>query len=112
MKRQSKHFAMNKTPILSIDEVQAFLVNEFPQVADDYVVEAIGPNSVRLRMDPTEKHIRPGGTVSGPTLFALADCAVYLCIIGMVGPEALESPQTLRLTTCGSPRRARRFSPM
>ena len=35
------------------------------------------------------KHLRPGGTVSGPTMFALADVCVYLAILGMVGPKAL-----------------------
>ena len=33
--------------------------------------------------------MRPGGTISGPTMFALADCAVYLAIIAHVGAEAL-----------------------
>ena len=45
--------------------------------------------TARIRMTPGERHLRPGGTVSGPTLFTLADCAVYLCLIAMVGPEAL-----------------------
>ena len=80
---------MTNSPILSIEDDQNFLTTEFPQVAQDYTVEALGPLSARIRMDPSEKHLRPGGTISGPTLFALADCAVYLCIIASVGPEAL-----------------------
>ncbi|MEK6217230.1 MAG: PaaI family thioesterase, partial [Boseongicola sp.] len=31
----------------------------------------------------------PGGTVSGPSLFSLADCGVYLALLAMIGPEAL-----------------------
>lgn len=76
-------------PKLTIAEVQAFLSTDFPQVAGDYVVESVGEMSARLRVTPEDRHLRPGGTVSGPTMFALADCAVYLCIIAMVGPEAL-----------------------
>lgn len=80
---------MTQQPELTVAEVQDFLTAEFPQVAGDYIVEELGPMRARLRMEPGERHLRPGGTVSGPTLFALADCAVYLAIIAMVGPEAL-----------------------
>ena len=76
-------------PKLTVGEVQAFLVREFPQVSNDFEVLELGPMTARLRMRPEERHLRPGGTVSGPTLFQLADCAVYMCLIAMVGPEAL-----------------------
>ena len=64
-------------------------MREFPQVADDFRVEAVGPMTARIRISPNDTHLRPGGTISGPTMFTLADCAVYLCLIAMVGPEAL-----------------------
>jgi acyl-coenzyme A thioesterase PaaI-like protein len=32
---------------------------------------------------------RPGGTVSGPTLMALADCAAWMVIVGQIGPVVL-----------------------
>ena len=76
-------------PKMSLAEVQAFLSAEFPQVAEDYTVEALGPMTARMRLDTTDRHLRPGGTISGPSMFSLADCAVYLCLIAMVGPEAL-----------------------
>ena len=76
-------------PVLSVSEVQAFLKDEFPQVADEYLVESVGAMSARIRMKPDHRHLRPGGTISGPTMFSLADCAVYLAIIAHVGPEAL-----------------------
>ncbi|NNE79351.1 MAG: PaaI family thioesterase [Silicimonas sp.] len=77
------------TPKLGIPELQDFLAAEFPQVADDFVVRNVGAMTLDLTMAPQERHLRPGGTVSGPSLFALADCGVYLCLIAMVGPEAL-----------------------
>ncbi len=76
-------------PKLSVSEVQDFLTREFPQMADDFVVDDIGPKTARIRMSPAERHLRPGGTISGPTLFSLADCGVYLAIIAMIGPQAL-----------------------
>lgn len=80
---------MTHAPVLDIDALSDFLVREFPQVAGDYTVEAVGPMTARVRMVPGERHLRPGGTISGPTLFSLADCAVYLAIIAHVGEEAL-----------------------
>ena len=76
-------------PKLTVGEVQDFLAREFPQVSSDFQVVRLGPMTARLRMEPDNRHLRPGGTISGPTLFQLADCAVYLCLIAMVGPEAL-----------------------
>ena len=69
--------------------LQAFLVAEFPQVAADFVVEEVRPMAARIRLCVGEKNLRPGGTVSGPALFALADVSVYLAILAMIGPEAL-----------------------
>jgi uncharacterized protein (TIGR00369 family) len=69
--------------------LQDFLAEVFPQVAGDFAVEAVRPMEVRLRLHVTERNLRPGGTVSGPAMFALADVAVYLAILAMIGPEAL-----------------------
>ena len=76
-------------PVLTAAQVQAFMAAEFPQMADQFTVQSVGAMSACVAMTPREAHLRPGGTVSGPTIFALADCAVYFAIIAMVGPEAL-----------------------
>jgi uncharacterized protein (TIGR00369 family) len=69
--------------------LEAFLGEAFPQVAGDFSVEDVQPMGLRMRLHVTEKNLRPGGTVSGPAMFALADVAVYLAILAMIGPEAL-----------------------
>lgn len=66
-----------------------FLLAEFPQVADMFTIEAVEPMGVTVRLRHDERHLRPGGTVSGPAMFALADVAVYLAILAMIGPKAL-----------------------
>lgn len=71
------------------DELHDFLAAEFPQVKDDFVVEAVGEAAITVRLPVTDRHLRPGGTVSGPTMFALADVAVYLMILSRIGPVAL-----------------------
>jgi uncharacterized protein (TIGR00369 family) len=66
-----------------------FLHTQFLEVADDFTVDHIEPMGGRIRLNVGAKHLRPGGTVSGPSMFALADVAVYLCILAMIGPKAL-----------------------
>jgi uncharacterized protein (TIGR00369 family) len=76
---------------LALDKLglMAFLAEQFPQVANDFAIEEVAERSIRVRLIVTDKHLRPGGTVSGPSTFALADVAVYLGILAMIGPKEL-----------------------
>ncbi len=67
----------------------AFLARDFSQVAGDFAVERADEAGVTLRLRAGEQHLRPGGTVSGPAMFALADVAFYLAILSRIGPVAL-----------------------
>lgn len=69
--------------------LEAFIARDFTQVSRDFRVEAVTDQGLDLRLLVTEAHLRPGGTVSGPTMFALADVAVYLAILSRIGPKAL-----------------------
>lgn len=77
------------TPILSVAEVNTYLAEVFPQLGGDYACTALGPGTASVQLTAWEKHLRPGGTVSGPTMFALADCGFYMGLIGHIGREAL-----------------------
>ncbi|MBE0555520.1 MAG: PaaI family thioesterase [Rhodobacteraceae bacterium] len=70
-------------------ELQAFLARDFGQVAEDFVVERSDAAGLCLRLRVDERHLRPGGTVSGPAMFGLADVAMYLAILARIGPVAL-----------------------
>ena len=72
--------------VLSLDELRAFLAREFPQVEETFVIEAVGPMTSRMRLVFHDRHLRPGGTVSGPSLFGLADVALYVAILATLGP--------------------------
>ncbi len=74
---------------MTADDLHGFLAAEFPQVAGEFEVDAITGDGVRVRMRVADRHLRPGATISGPTLFALADVAVYLAILSRLGPVAL-----------------------
>ncbi|MFN3147004.1 MAG: PaaI family thioesterase [Paracoccaceae bacterium] len=66
-----------------------FMREAFPQVAEDFVIEHVEANAIRVRMPVSERNLRPGGTVSGPAMFALADVSIYLAVLAMIGPKAL-----------------------
>jgi len=74
---------------MDVASLSSFLLETFPQVHTDFVVEAVTEQGVRLRLVTDERHLRPGGTVSGPAMFGLADVAMYLAILSRIGPEAL-----------------------
>lgn len=76
-------------PVMDRDALQAFLAEAFPQVAGEFRVEEVGHMRARVRMAVHGRHLRPGGTVSGPSLFALADVSFYLALLAMIGPKAL-----------------------
>ena len=69
--------------------LQDLLRREFPQVCDDFRVERADADGIAVRLLTAERHLRPGGTVSGPSMFALADVGVYLAILSRLGPVTL-----------------------
>ena len=74
---------------MSAGEIAEFLDKTFPQVTGQFTIEDLGEMRIRVRLNVGEQHLRPGGTVSGPSIFALADCAVYMAVLAMIGPKAL-----------------------
>ena len=81
----------NAPPSLAMDipTLTEFLAREFPQVAADFCIDTLEADRIVVRLLVGERHLRPGGTVSGPNMFALADVAIYLAILSRLGPVAL-----------------------
>jgi uncharacterized protein (TIGR00369 family) len=52
-------------------------------------VEAVGPGMARVRLPYSERMLRPSGVISGPTLFAAADTAMYALVLSHVGPQLM-----------------------
>src|ERR1700712_1876575 len=65
---------------MSVAELDAFLLREFPQAfaGGDITIERADGESCVIRQRFNERMLRPGGTVSGPTLMGLADVAMYV----------------------------------
>lgn len=80
-------------------EIEAFLASEFPQIRDlDLDIECAGGMGARIRMPIGEANLRPGGTVSGPTLFWLADLGLYIAVLAELGTEAGAMAVTSNIT--------------
>jgi len=76
---------------MSVAELEEFLRVEFPQSfgSGDTTIEKADGETCRLRQRYSDQMLRPGGTISGPTLMALADCAMYVALLSAIGPLAL-----------------------
>jgi uncharacterized protein (TIGR00369 family) len=65
------------------DQINQFLESDFPQCRTRVV--SIGAQSSRVHHRVEVSDLRPGGTVSGPVMFAVADLALYTAILGEKG---------------------------
>jgi acyl-coenzyme A thioesterase PaaI-like protein len=65
------------------EEVAAFIAVEFPQTK--CIVRAVGDSGSTVAHEVGPGELRPGGTVSGPVLMAVADVALYVAILGEIG---------------------------
>lgn len=75
--------------ILTESDLTEFLRVTFPQVKDDFAVERLTEDGIILRLKVGMRHLRPGGTVSGPSMFGLADVAFYFALMSRIGLQAL-----------------------
>ncbi|WP_117194086.1 PaaI family thioesterase [Rhizobium terrae] len=96
-------------PIMTIGDIHDFLDREFPQIHADgrmLVVTDIGPGRLTMRFAPNERHLRPGNTISGPSMVMLADVAAYAVILAHVGPVALAVTTSLNINFLRKPKLA------
>jgi uncharacterized protein (TIGR00369 family) len=84
---------------MSVAELERFLHAEFPQAfsSGDIRIESADGVSCRLRQRYSEQMLRPGGTISGPTLMALADFAMYVVLLSAIGPIGLAVTTSLNI---------------
>ena len=75
--------------VMGREALNEFLGRAFPQVAGQVRVESLDEARLTARLTVDDRHLRPGGTVSGPSMFALADVAIYLAILARIGEVAL-----------------------
>jgi uncharacterized protein (TIGR00369 family) len=96
----------NDKTVMTTEEVAAFLESEFPEASylgKTYEVLEITNRGGKIRLFEHERHIRPGGTMSGPAMMALADIAAYLILMGNIGPVALAVTTSLNINFVRKP---------
>jgi uncharacterized protein (TIGR00369 family) len=90
----------NLKPVLTAEQVNALMETVYPQLNGPFrFYEAIDvfPGGCTVRLNADERHLRPGGTVSGPSLFTLADIGGYVCVLSHAGPDALSVTTNLNI---------------
>lgn len=66
-----------------------YLEQVFPQIKGEFSILELAERHLKVKLNIQDKHLRPGGTISGPSMFSLADVSVYMAIMAMIGPEPL-----------------------
>jgi uncharacterized protein (TIGR00369 family) len=87
-------------PIMTAGEINELLKSVYPQLNDKfpfYETIDVFPGGCTVRLNADERHLRPGGTVSGPSLFTLADIGGYVCVLSHAGPDALSVTTNLNI---------------
>ncbi len=94
--------------VMTIDELERFLAAEFPQVfhaESGLAIEAVWDGGCRVRQAFRAASLRPGGTISGPTMMALADFAMYVAVLAAIGPVPLAVTINLNINFLRKPGR-------
>ncbi len=91
---------------LTPDEINAFLREAFPGGAGAAHVEAADGKRAVCRIRYSESQLRPGGTLSGPTMMALTDTTVYALIFSAIGLEPLAVTTNLSINFLRKPKPA------
>jgi uncharacterized protein (TIGR00369 family) len=93
-------------PALTADEIGAFLHEIFPQAfypGCGLTLERVDYASVRVRRHFQADYLRPGGTISGPTMMELADFAMYVAIFSAIGRQPLAVTTNLNINFLRKP---------
>ena len=97
---------------MTVEELERFLRSEFPQVfhADSGLgIEAVWERGCRVRQAFRHMSVRPGGTISGPTMMALADFAMYVAVLAAIGPVPLAVTVHMSINVPGAPEQRHQY---
>ena len=75
--------------LMTKEKLNDFLEKEFPQVNKNFEILKVSNKNFSMLMHISSEHLRPGATVSGPTMFLLADVTFYLATLSVIGPKSL-----------------------
>ena len=81
--------AQSMKAVISKEDLNDYLQEVFPQVWDQFEIMEMDGRYTTMRLRVSGGHLRPGGTVSGPSMFGLADVSAYVATLACVGKQAL-----------------------
>jgi acyl-coenzyme A thioesterase PaaI-like protein len=91
-------------PVMTTQELATFLQQIFPQArAERFTFDELRDSFLRFRFATTADDLRPGNTISGPTLMGLSDTGMYLAVLAMIGPVALAVTTSLNINFLRKP---------
>jgi uncharacterized protein (TIGR00369 family) len=96
-------------PALTLAEMRIYLDEVFPEIhhgGRTLELEALGYGTCRVRMLYHPKNLRPGGTISGPAMMTLADFALYVAVLSVVGRTPLAVTTNLSINFLRKPEQA------
>lgn len=82
--------------MVTVEEINAFLAAEFGGSSNR--CEEVGDGWAVCRIEPGDGNLRPGGIISGPTVFGACDAALYYACFTRIGiePMVLTSELSIR----------------
>ena len=94
-----------ETALITIPEFEALAREKLPIVAQYAIrAETIERGRVVMRLPFDDGHLRPGGTISGPVMLLLADVAMYVVVLSLIGPVELAVTTSLNANFLRRPR--------
>ena len=87
----------NPPGLMSIAEIDRLIDEQFPQIhlgGRVFYIQDARHKSARMVMKAHDKNLRPGNTLSGPSMFQLADLALYVAILATMGDTATQAVTT------------------
>ena len=89
---------------LTAEQVEALIRSGVPMADDiDLRIERLDARGALARVPFQPKLVRPGGTLSGPTIMALADAAMYAVVLGRLGKVEMAVTSNLNINFLSRP---------
>ena len=88
---------------ITAGQLEDFLAEQFPQGARYGALERLGDGWAEMKLEVSDEHLRPGGTVSGPALMGLADIALYAALLTQIGLVPLAVTSNLNINFLRKP---------
>jgi uncharacterized protein (TIGR00369 family) len=98
-----------QAPVLTAEELTHRLTTEFPEAFDPQrglIIEEAWHRGCRVRQAFRTRMLRPGGTISGPTMMGLTDVSLYIAVLASIGWVPLAVTTNLSINFLRKPDRA------